>query len=55
MKYLGEGIKYLPKNLQKFTLGLYNNKLGEKTINLKWLGEILKNLPKNLQNLILDL
>lgn len=33
MKYLGQGIKYLPNNIQNLQLHLDENRLGENTEN----------------------
>lgn len=42
MKYLGEGLKYLPNNLQNFTLELTYNNLGNNSYNLKYIAEGMK-------------
>lgn len=46
LKYLGETIKYLPDNLQSFTIILLYNNLGGQTNNdeyyFKYFGEALK-------------
>lgn len=46
MKYIGEGIKQLPKNIQNLELNLYWNELGENTDNLKYLSEKMTNIPE---------
>lgn len=38
MKFLCEGMKKLPQNLQKFRLNLVGNDLGYKEENIKYLG-----------------
>lgn len=42
MKFLAEGIKILPNNLQNYKLELYGNNLGKNADNFKWLGEGIK-------------
>lgn len=42
MKYLGEGIEQLPKNLKKITLNLYDNKIGDNKENLYYLADAVK-------------
>lgn len=55
MKWLGEGIRELPKNLQDLELRFVHNDLGENTENVRLLGEVMKVLPINLQLLRLNL
>lgn len=42
MKYLAEGMKYLPKNLQILELNLYRNNLGANDYNMVYLGNGIK-------------
>lgn len=55
MQMFAEGMKLIPKYLQRLNLELQFNNLGESTDNIKWLGVGLTNLPKNIQSLRLDL
>lgn len=50
MKYMAEGMKYLPNNLQNFILNLNKNKLGRNAENWKYLVEGIKYLPNSLKN-----
>lgn len=42
LKYLREGMKQLPCNLENLELGLIGNKIGENYSNLKYLGQGIK-------------
>lgn len=48
IKYLKDGMKFLPKNLLNIELNLNDCELGENLDHMINLGEVLKYLPSNL-------